>query len=29
MFDRSSPFCAVCQEAIGTIIDLYSTGATK
>jgi hypothetical protein len=27
MFDRSSPFCAVCQEAIGTIIDLYSGGA--
>ncbi|MGH8028295.1 MAG: M64 family metallopeptidase [Arenimonas sp.] len=26
MFDRVSPFCAVCQEAIGTIIDLYSAG---
>jgi hypothetical protein len=29
MFDRSGSFCSVCQEAIGTIIDLYSkSGAT-
>ncbi|MFL6657306.1 MAG: M64 family metallopeptidase [Massilia sp.] len=24
MFDRSSQFCQVCQDAIGTIIDLYA-----
>jgi hypothetical protein len=29
MFDRSEAFCAVCAEAIGQTIDLYSRGATK
>jgi hypothetical protein len=29
MFDRVSPFCAVCRESIGTIIDLYSAGAPR
>jgi len=24
MFDRDSPFCQVCQDAISDIIDLYS-----
>jgi len=24
MFDRSEKFCAVCADAISTIIDLYS-----
>jgi hypothetical protein len=27
MFDRSGSFCSVCQEAITTIIDLYSTSS--
>jgi hypothetical protein len=26
MFDRTAPFCAVCRDAIGDIIDLYSAG---
>jgi hypothetical protein len=29
MFDRSSPFCAVCREAIEAIIDLDSAGAKQ
>lgn len=29
MFDRSDKFCTVCQDAIGTIIDLYSRPAAK
>jgi len=27
MFDRSETFCAVCQDGISTIIDLYSRPA--
>jgi hypothetical protein len=29
MFDRVSDFCAVCQQGIGSIIDLYSAGAPE
>ena len=29
MFDRSERFCAVCADAISTIIDLYARPAGK
>ena len=29
MFDRSNTFCSVCQDAISSIIDLYTRTAVK